>query len=101
MSKWPMKTIGEICKTSSGGTPSRKKTEYYNGNIPWVKSGELKDCIIEKTAETISSVALESSSAKLFPVGTLLIALYGATVGQLGILGIQAATKSCLRHIFQ
>jgi len=72
---------------SSGGTPSRKRPEYFanNGHL-WVKSQELLDCSIYNTVEHISDAGLENSSAKYFPEDTLLIAMYGANVGQLGIL---------------
>ncbi len=71
-----------------------------NGTIPWVKSGELDDGIITKTEESITHKAIERSSAKIFPSGTLLIALYGATVGKLGILDIDAATNQAVCAIF-
>jgi len=85
-----------VAETTSGGTPSRAKKEYYRGNIPWVKSGELKDNIINTTAETITNKGLQNSSAKLFNKGTLLVALYGATVGKTGILGIDATTNQAI-----
>jgi len=94
--EWEAKTIGEIAKTSSGGTPSRDKKEYFIGSIPWVKSGELKDNTIYDTEETITEKGLQNSSAKLFPKGTLLIALYGATVGKTSILGIDATTNQAV-----
>lgn len=88
--------MGEVCNTSSGGTPSRAIGRYYTGNIPWVKSGELNYNVIETTEEKISEEALENSSAKIIPKGTLLIAMYGATVGRLAILGIDAATNQAV-----
>ena len=92
--------LGELFKTTSGGTPSRSNSSYYNGSIPWVKSGELKESIIFDTEEHISDDALKKSSAKLFPKGTLLIALYGATIGRLAILGVNAATNQAICGIF-
>ncbi len=91
----PQKNLNEITHITSGGTPSRDNPEYYRGNIPWVKTGELNDGFITETEEHITSAAIENSSAKLFPVGTLLIALYGQgqTRGRTGILSIQAATN--------
>ena len=86
--------MGELYKTSSGGTPSRKKTEYYEGGtIDWVKTGELRDGFILSSGEKITPEALKASSAKLFPPDTVLIALYGATIGQLGILTGEASTN--------
>lgn len=98
---WSLKKLGEICFTTSGGTPSRKVASYYEGNIPWVKSGELDKGLITKTEEYISEQAVENSSAKIFPKGTLLIALYGATIGKLGFLGIDAATNQAICGIFK
>ncbi|MBV6512054.1 MAG: Type-1 restriction enzyme EcoKI specificity protein [Ignavibacteriaceae bacterium] len=98
---WVCKALGDICETTSGGTPSRKVTEYYGGNIPWVKSGELTGGIIMKTEENITEKAIKKSSAKVFPAGTLLIALYGATIGKLAFLGIEAATNQAVCGIFQ
>ncbi len=96
---WCETTIGEICLTASGGTPSRKNSSYFTGPIPWVKSGELNHGIIKETEEQISQEALENSSAKLKSRGTLLIALYGATVGKLGFLGVDAATNQAVASI--
>lgn len=93
-------TLSDICKTTSGGTPSRQILSYFSGNIPWVKSGELEDCYIYETEEHITKEAVENSSAKIFPAETLLIALYGATVGKLGILKVRAATNQAICAIF-
>jgi type I restriction enzyme, S subunit len=92
--------LGEVCKTTSGGTPSRRKPHYFEGTIPWVKSGELPDGIVIKNSEYISDEAISNSSAKLLPAGTLLVALYGATVGKLGILSRPAATNQAVCAIF-
>ncbi len=97
---WNVIRLGDIAKTASGGTPKRSITSYYGGGIPWVKSGELADSTVYQTEETISEAGLSSSSAKVFPAGTLCIALYGATVGKLGILGIDAATNQAVCGIF-
>ena len=93
---WKKRALGELSKTTSGGTPSRKRKDYYDGTIPWVKSGELNDDYIENTGEQISELGLKNSSAKLFSPGTLLIALYGATVGKTSILRIDAATNQAV-----
>ncbi|MBW7868436.1 MAG: restriction endonuclease subunit S [Brumimicrobium sp.] len=98
---WEIRKLGEVCFTTSGGTPSRKVSSYYQGDIPWVKSGELDKGLITKTEEYISEKAIENSSAKIFPKGTLLIALYGATIGKLGFLGIDAATNQAICGIFK
>jgi type I restriction enzyme S subunit len=99
---WEVKKLETLYKTSSGGTPSRKVTEYYdNGTIDWVKTGELRDCFILSSDEKITAEALKKSSAKLFPANTVLIALYGATIGQLGILSGDAATNQACCAILE
>lgn len=99
---WKKEPLGKICKTTSGGTPSRKNQSYYqNGTIPWVKSGELENNIITTSEEFITEEGLLNSSAKIFPAGTLLIALYGATIGKLAFLGIDAATNQAVCGVFQ
>lgn len=92
--------ISEIAKSTSGGTPNRGNSEYYQGNIPWLKSGELNDSYILKSEEFISDEGLKNSSAKLFPKETLLVAMYGATAGKTGILKIEAATNQAVCAIF-
>lgn len=83
---WEVGTLGDIYKTTSGGTPSRSKAEYYeNGTIGWVKSKELNNSFIIDTEEKITENALKNSSAKLLPKHSVLIAMYGATVGEIGI----------------
>ncbi len=82
---WEKKMIGEVCDTTSGGTPSRSKTEFYTGNIPWVKTKELNDDFIFDTEERITDDAIRKSSAKIIPSGSILMAMYGATIGKLGI----------------
>ena len=98
--EWNCVTLGDVAKTKSGGTPSRKKPEYFDGEISWVKSGELNDTAIEFTEETITEHGLQKSSAKIFPQGTMLIALYGATVGKTAILSINAATNQAVCAVF-
>ena len=86
--------LGEIFKITSGGTPSRKKSEYYSdGDIPWVKTGDLKDKYVESVSEMITRKGLVDSSAKLFPKATVLIAMYGATIGATSILKFSASTN--------
>lgn len=94
---WEWKSLGEIAITSSGGTPLRNKKEYWeNGTIKWLKSGELKDDYIENVEEKITEEAIKNSSAKIFSKGTLLIAMYGATAGKLGILNLDSATNQAV-----
>ncbi len=97
---FPVLKISDIADTSSGGTPNRGMIEYYNGDIPWVKSGELKDGIITTCDEYITEAGLKNSSAKLFPKGTLLVAMYGANIGKTGVLDFDATTNQAVCAIF-
>jgi len=97
---WDVKELGDICKTSSGGTPSKAHTEYYNGEIMWLRSGEVSQGDIYNTEQTITLLGLENSSAKIFPVNTVVIAMYGATVGQVGILRKEMSTNQAICGIF-
>ena len=98
---WKLDTIEEISSVSSGGTPSRTNESYWNGNIPWVTTAEVQFKIIEDTAEKITEEGLANSSAKLFPVDTILIAMYGQgkTRGQVAKLGIEASTNQACAAI--
>jgi restriction endonuclease S subunit len=96
-----MVKLGDLHKTSSGGTPLSSKKEYYlNADIPWVNSGEVKKGLLLDSKTKINQLGLDNSSAKLFPIDTVLIAMYGATVGQVGILGIEASTNQALCGLF-
>ncbi|HEY7116639.1 MAG TPA: restriction endonuclease subunit S [Tepidisphaeraceae bacterium] len=90
---WLYLQLREVGTWCTGGTPSRKVPAYFGGKIPWVKSGDLNDGVVTKTDEFISDAGLENSAAKLLPRGTLSVALYGATIGKVGILAIDAATN--------
>ena len=97
--KFPTKSIGNICDSGSGGTPRRSVSSYYGGNIPWIKTGEVLDDIIYDTEEKITQEAVNNSSAKLYPKGSIIIAMYGQglTRGRTAKLGIDAATnQACL-----
>ncbi len=90
---WFEATLGNVATWSSGGTPSRKNKEYYNGDIPWIKTGDLGTRYLEEASECISDDGLKNSSAKLFPKNSVAIAMYGATIGKTSILNIEAATN--------
>ena len=97
---FPRRSIGSFCKTGSGGTPSRKKlARYYGGSIPWVKSGELREEVVLSTGESITDAALAESSVKWIPAKALLVAMYGATVGRVAMLGIPATSNQAVCHI--
>ncbi len=94
--EWEMVELGEVCETSSGGTPLKNKPEYYNGDIPWLKSGEVGQGYIYTVEETITELGLKNSSAKLFPPNTVLVAMYGATAGKVGLLKIGSTTNQAV-----
>ncbi|MBT3538946.1 MAG: restriction endonuclease subunit S [Bacteroidetes bacterium] len=98
---WELKKLGDICKTGAGGTPLKARKEYYLGGIiPWLKSGEVKQGEIYKSINFITSKGLVNSSAKLFPPDTVLVAMYGATAGQVGILRFEASTNQAICGIY-
>lgn len=88
---WCWTRMKNVAQWGSGGTPSRKNSSYYQGTVPWIKTGELNDNYIFETEEHISDDAIANSSAKIFPVNTIAIAMYGATIGKVGIFGIEAS----------
>ena len=90
---WCWTTLGEIGTWQAGATPSRAQKDYYGGNIPWLKTGDLTDGYIYEIPETITNKALEETSVKLNPTGSVLIAMYGATIGKTGILTFPATTN--------
>lgn len=101
MTGWQWLRLSEFCSTAAGGTPSRAKMgEYYSGGtIPWVKSGELRENVIVSSEEQITKVALTKTRLKLAPKGAILLAMYGATVGRLALLGVPAATNQAVCQI--
>ena len=90
---WKWVRLGDVGSWASGATPSRTQTEYYGGNIPWLKTGDLNDGNVSSIPETITDLALEKTSVRLNPIGSVLMAMYGATIGKLGILQIAATTN--------
>ena len=91
---WQWVRLGDIGDWGAGSTPNRARTDYYfNGTIPWLKTGDLNDSFITEIPEKITELALEQTSVKIKPIGSLLIAMYGATIGKLGILTIPATTN--------
>ncbi|MTR86983.1 hypothetical protein GMD50_18500 [Roseburia intestinalis] len=90
---WSWCRLGNIGDWAAGSTPSRSYPEYYNGTIPWLKTGDLNDGYITNIPESISEEALKNTSVRLNPSGSVLIAMYGATIGKLGILTFPATTN--------
>ena len=100
---WCETLLGNIGTWQSGATPSRLRKDYYGGNIPWLKTGDLNDGIVQSIPECITEKALEETSVKLNPAGSILIAMYGATIGKIGILSEPATTNqaccACVDYI--
>ena len=90
---WEWVRLGSIGDWGSGATPSRTNSEYYGGDIPWLKTGDLNDGYIKYIPESISHLALEKTSVRLNETGSVLIAMYGATIGKVGILTFPATTN--------
>ncbi len=84
---WEWVRLGDVGTWAAGATPSRKHSEYYGGDIPWLKTGDLNDDIVENTSEKITELGVKNSSVKINKPGNVLIAMYGATIGKLGIVG--------------
>lgn len=98
---WALATLADLGDWSSGGTPSRSNSNYFGGDIPFVKTGDLRDETLTEVAETLSASGLANSSAKIFPAGTLLIAMYGATIGRTARLAFDAATNQACAALLE
>ena len=98
---WHWDRVGNVLKTGSGGTPSKMHKDYYEGgNIPWLRSGEVCQEYIDSTEMFITEKGMANSSAKWFPENTVLVAMYGATAGQVGILKVKSTTNQAVCGIF-
>lgn len=98
---WTIAPLNDVAKLTSGGTPLATKKEYYeNGTIPWLVIGDLTDSFVECSEKYITEIALKESNAKLLPIGTLLIAMYGS-IGKLGITKIECATNQAIASIIE
>ena len=88
-----MKHLGDIGEFYSGGTPLTSKKEYFDGEIPFIKSGEINS---DKTEQFITDSGLKNSSAKMVEIGDILFALYGATSGEVAISKIRGAINQAV-----
>ena len=100
---WAWSRLEGIGDWKAGATPAKSKSEYYaNGTIPWLLTGDLNDGVIDEIPNSITEQALEECSIRLNPAGSVLIAMYGATIGKIGVLGIPATTNqaccACILH---
>ena len=97
--KYTTRPLADICETGTGGTPSRRRSEYFGGGIPWVKTTEVRNNVIVSTEETLTTQGLAHCQGKLYPLGSIIMAMYGqgATRGRTAKLGVEAATnQACL-----
>ena len=94
--------LGDVFSTGAGGTPLKSNNKFYDdGTIPWINSGEVNTKEIITAKKHITELGLKNSSAKIFPANTVLVAMYGATAGQVGILKFEAATNQAVCGIYQ
>ena len=94
---WEAQSIASFAKTGAGGTPKKSTKAFYEGgNIPWLLTGEVANANIVEAKNSITPEGLKGSSAKLFPANSVLVAMYGATAGQVGILRFEAATNQAV-----
>lgn len=92
--------LGRICEIESGGTPLRSRREYYGGGIPWVKISDISACpgLVTKTEETLTTEGLRAIRGRLFPVGTVLLAMYGS-IGKVAVAGVELSTNQAILGI--
>jgi len=90
--------LGLVGKWGSGGTPQKSRTDYYNGGIPWLVIGDLNDGLVATSKSSVTELAVAESSAKMIPVGSVLIAMYGASIGKTGITAVECCTNQAIAH---
>ena len=90
---WEWTRMGQIGDWGAGSTPQRGNAMYYNGNIPWLKTGELNNGIVYDTEEKVTQKAFQDCSLRMNKIGDVLIAMYGATIGKLAIVGKELTTN--------
>ncbi len=95
-SEWKHVTLADVADWTSGGTPSSKDTSLYGGDIPWIVIGDLTESVVLTTEKTITKKGLDSSSAKILPPGTVMVAMYGASIGRTGVMGKEMATNQAI-----
>ena len=95
---WLKCPLAHIGNWGSGGTPKRSNSDYFGGSIPWVVIGDLTNGYVSQSAEQITKLGLEMSSAKMIPTGSVLFAMYGASIGKLGITEFECCTNQAIAH---
>jgi type I restriction enzyme S subunit len=98
---WRVGVLGDVCKGILGGTPSRNKEEYWNGNIAWINSGEVNEFRIVKPSEYITEEGLKHSATKLLPKKTTVLAITGATLGQVSLLEIDSCANQSVIGVLE
>lgn len=93
---WKLKTLADVADWTSGGTPSSKDSTLYGGDIPWIVIGDLTEGVVHDTKKKITQKGLDSSSAKKLPVGTIMVAMYGASIGRTGVMGKEMTTNQAI-----
>lgn len=98
-SGWVAARLSDIAKLGSGGTPQAKNPAYYGGDIPWAVIGDLNDRVVTVTAQQITTTGLNNSSTKIVSANTIMLAMYGASIGKLGLSGVPMATNQAIATI--
>ena len=98
---WRVERLGSVCKCLLGGTPSRNKGEYWNGKIAWINSGEINEFRITKPSEYITQEGLKKSATKLLPKKTTVLAITGATLGQVSLLEINSCANQSVIGVLE
>lgn len=93
---WLLRGLGEVAKWGSGGTPKSGTPAFYGGEIRWAVIGDLTESWVIETAQTITNAGLEKSSAKIIEPGTVMLAMYGASIGRTGIAAVEMATNQAI-----
>jgi len=97
---WPVKTLGQVARWGSGGTPQSGVANYYGGDIPWCVIGDLTEGDVWLTQKSITEAGLLNSSAKIVDVGAVLIAMYGASIGRTGVVRTRMATNQAIAFAY-
>ncbi|MFB7107912.1 restriction endonuclease subunit S [Streptomyces sp. NPDC056190] len=95
---WAWATLQDVARWGSGGTPKAKEPAYYGGGIPWAVIGDLNDSVLTRTTQTITEDGLENSSARWVPAGSVLVAMYGASIGKLALAEKSVTTNQAIAH---
>lgn len=93
---WQRRTLSEVAELSAGGTPSRSRPEYFGQGVPWIKIGDLNEGLVTTAEEYVTPEGIQGSSAGVLDEGVVMLAMYGASIGRTGFLGVRAATNQAI-----